>query len=95
MISRCSTIVTVEAPPLTGPLTDWSTLHEWADDQAGRSLLEQVDGFAPMLASEELIAVIGTMPMRTLAGFPGFWFGHESLERMLAELANRADPSGN
>jgi beta-glucosidase len=76
--------VTVTAPRLAEPLTPHSTLHEWMDDPDGRELIEHevADGQSAAVLDAELLAVIGTMPMSTLANFGGMSLDHDALERM-------------
>ncbi len=56
------------SPP---PLTADSTLHEWMADPIGAALIERGGRRRPAdpTLDAELVAVIGTMPMRTLASF--------------------------
>jgi len=42
---------------------------------------------------EELLAVIGTMPMSTLANFGGMSLDHDALDRIAADWRRQADPS--
>ncbi len=68
-------VVTIEAPTLAGPLTADSTLQEWLDDPDARKRLTArvpAGTGSGALADPELVKVIGSMPMRTLAAFPGF-----------------------
>jgi beta-glucosidase len=76
--------VAVEAPRLAAPLSPDSTLQEWMDDPAGRELIErEIAGGQPAAAlDEELLTVIGTMPMSTLAGFGGMSLDHDALDRV-------------
>jgi beta-glucosidase len=76
--------ITLEAPRLALPLGPDSTLHEWLDDEHGRELLSKRD--VRLLQDPELIKVIGTMPMHTLAAFQGMAFSHDELEELVAEL---------
>ena len=76
--------INLEAPRLALPLGPDSTLHEWLDDERGRELLSKRD--VRLLQDPELIKVIGTMPMHTLAAFQGMAFSHEQLEELVAEL---------
>lgn len=39
----------------------------------------------PLLSDPEMIKVIGTMPVSTLAGF-GMGFDHQDLQKLLAQL---------
>lgn len=63
--------ITVDAPSLARPLTRDSTLHEWLADPRGRQLLEREisTGQPGAMLEPELLSVIGTMPMSTLANF--------------------------
>ena len=76
--------ITIEAPRLSLPLGPDSTLHEWLADERGRALLSKRD--MRLLQDPELIKVIGTMPMETLAAFQGMALSHDQLEELLAEL---------
>jgi beta-glucosidase len=76
--------ITVDAPRLSLPLGPDSTLHEWLDDDRGRELLTKRD--IRLLQDPELIKVIGTMPMHTLAAFQGMALSHEELNELIAEL---------
>jgi beta-glucosidase len=76
--------ITIEAPRLSLPLGPDSTLHEWLADDRGRELLTKRD--IRLLQDPELIKVIGTMPMETLAAFQGMALSHEALNELVAEL---------
>ncbi|HEY6687525.1 MAG TPA: glycoside hydrolase family 3 C-terminal domain-containing protein [Propionibacteriaceae bacterium] len=76
--------ITIDAPRLALPLGPDSTLHEWLEDERGRELLTQRD--IRLLQDPELIKVIGTMPMHTLAAFQGMALSHEELNDLVAEL---------
>jgi hypothetical protein len=39
-----------------------------------------------VLSDRELVRVIGTMPMETLAGFGGMGFDHAALQRLVDQL---------
>jgi beta-glucosidase len=78
--------VTLDAPSLAAPLDRMSTLHEWLADPRGRGLLHDRFGTLGALHDEALLAVIGTMPMDTLAGFPGMGLNHNQLDALLAAL---------
>ncbi|MEO6503388.1 MAG: glycoside hydrolase family 3 C-terminal domain-containing protein [Jatrophihabitantaceae bacterium] len=76
-------VVSVEAPRLAGPLSRDSTLQEWMSDPVGKKLIErEVSHGQPAAAlSQELLAVVGTMPMSTLASFGGMSLDHDALDR--------------
>ena len=74
-------VITLEAPSRQRPLDGDSTLHEWLADERGRALLTS-NGTPPLLQDPELIKVIGTMPMHTLAAF-NMGFNHDTLKALL------------
>jgi beta-glucosidase len=76
--------ITIDAPRLSLALGPGSTLHEWLEDDRGRELLTKRD--IRLLQDPELIKVIGTMPMHTLAAFQGMALSHEELNELVAEL---------
>jgi beta-glucosidase len=76
--------ITLDAPRLSLPLGPGSTLHEWLEDERGHELLTKRD--VRLLRDPELIKVIGTMPMHTLAAFEGMALSHDELEQLIAEL---------
>jgi beta-glucosidase len=76
--------ITIEAPRVSLPLGPDSTLHEWLDDDRGRELLTKRD--VRLLQDPELVKVIGTMPMHTLAAFEGMALSHDELAELIAEL---------
>ena len=86
-----SQTVTVEAPTLSEPLTRDSTLQEWVSDPTGRQLIEAevAQGQPAAVLAAEIIDVIGTMPMSTLANFGGMSLDHEALDRISAEWQNQ------
>lgn len=79
--------VTVEAPRIAGPLTRDSTLEEWMGDPTGKELIEReiTDGQPAGALDEELLAIIGNMPMSTLASFGGMTLDHDALDRVARE----------
>jgi beta-glucosidase len=76
--------IILEAPRLSLPLNADSTLHEWLEDERGRELIAKRD--MPLLQDPELVKVIGTMPMHTLAAFEGMALSHDELNELIAEL---------
>jgi hypothetical protein len=54
------------------------------DDEHGRELLIKRD--VRLLQDPELVKVIGTMPMHTLAAFEGMALSHDELAELIAEL---------
>jgi beta-glucosidase len=84
--------VTVEAPSLAAPLTRDSTLQEWMSDPLGQQLIEAEvkNGQPAAVLEDELISVIGTMPMSTLANFGGMSLDHDALDRAAAAWRQQA-----
>jgi beta-glucosidase len=78
--------VAVDAPRLAEPLDRDSTLQEWMSDPIGRQLVEDEvkNGQSAAVLSDELLSVIGNMPMSTLANFGGMSLDHDALDRMAA-----------
>jgi beta-glucosidase len=76
--------VAVDAPRLARPLDRDSTLQEWVDDPIGARLIERevANGQPAAVLEEELLTVIGTMPMSTLANFEGMSLDHHALDRI-------------
>jgi len=77
--------ITLDAPRLASPLGKESTLQEWLADEKGRALLHG-EAEAPILRDPEMIRVIGTMPMSTLAAFGGLGLDNEMLDSVVAKL---------
>ena len=90
-----SETVSIEAPRLAEPLSRDSTLKEWMADPSGRRLIErEVAGGQPAAVLEdELINVIGTMPMSTLANFGGMSLDHDALDRVANAWRQEAETS--
>jgi len=88
--------VAVSAPSLAPPLGPNSTLREWLADDAAKALLTAeltADGADPLILDPELVKVIGTMPLRTLAGFPIGGMSHDQLNAVLAQLGGTENES--
>jgi beta-glucosidase len=83
--------VTVEAPSIAAPLTAGSTLHEWMADPVGTALLHEAvaEGQPDPTRDAELVAVIGSMPMSTLAGFGGMSVDHDTLDKLVERWRER------
>jgi beta-glucosidase len=81
-----SEVVEVTAPSIAPPLTRDSTLHEWLADPIGRQLIRDAvePGGRDPAADEELVSVVGTMPMSTLASFEAMFVDHDTLDRLVA-----------
>ncbi|MDF2746374.1 MAG: beta-glucosidase, partial [Propionibacteriaceae bacterium] len=78
--------ITLDAPRLALPLTKDSTLQEWLADEKGRALLESEHPETPLVKDPEFVTVVGSMPMSTLAGFPGMGVDHSALDNLIARL---------
>ena len=78
--------ITLEAPRLALPLTKDSTLHEWLADEKGRALLESEHRDTPLVKDPEFVSVVGSMPMSTLAGFPGMGLDHRAVDNLVRRL---------
>ena len=86
--------ISVDAPSIAAPLTADSTLHEWAQDPVGRELLAEAvaAGEPDPLSEEELVKVVGTMPMSTLAAFGSMSLSRAALDAATSEWESRAAP---
>ena len=83
--------VTVDGPSVAPPLTKDSTLHEWMADPVGHQLLAEAvaAGQPAAVMDAELLSVVGTMPMSTLANFGGMSLDHQALDQATAAWAER------
>ncbi len=92
---RLSAAITVEATPPALPLSGTSTLAEWLADPAGGQVLRDALGTRAdgrpggILGSEELLAIIGSMPLATLAGFPGLGITPGMIGTLVAAVIER------
>ena len=86
---RTTVTVSVDAPSIAPPLTAMSTLHDWLADPHGSASLRAITGLATLLGQDDLISVIGSMPLETLASFPGIGLDHHQV----AELASTTNPA--
>lgn len=82
-----SQVISVDAPSIAAPVTADSTLHEWLADPLGRRLIADAvaEGSPDPARDPDLVSVVGTMPMSTLAAFDGMSLGHETLDRAAAQ----------
>ena len=83
--------VTIDAPSIAPPLTADSTLHEWMADPLGLALIREAvaAGQPDPTRDAELVSVIGTMPMSTLAAFQGMSVDHDTLDKLVERLHAR------
>jgi beta-glucosidase len=92
---RLAEDITVEATPPALPLSGTSTLAEWLGDPAGGQALRDALGTGPdgrpagILGREELLAIIGNMPLGTLASFPGLGVTDELIETLVTAVNER------
>jgi beta-glucosidase len=84
-------VVHVDAPSVAAPLTVDSTLHEWMADPVGLELIKEAvaAGQPDPTREPELVAVIGTMPMSTLAAFSGMSIDHDTLDVLVDRRRDR------
>src|SRR5215212_1461178 len=77
--------IAVDAPSIAPPLTADSTLHEWMADEQGLALIKEAvaAGQHDPTRDAELVSVIGTMPMSTLAAFEGMSIDHDTLDKLV------------
>jgi beta-glucosidase len=83
----------IDAPSIAAPLTADSTLHEWMADPVGNELIAEAvaTGQPDPTRDRELVAVIGTMPMSTLAAFTGMSVDHDTLDKLAERWRERSD----
>ena len=82
-------IIHIDAPSVAAPLGAGSTLEEWLSDERAQTVLAAL-GEEALLRDPELVKVIGSMPMSTLAAFPGFGFNHNTLDSLIEQLHARS-----
>ena len=84
---QLSKVVTIAAPSIAASITTESTLHEWMADPIALDLIKEAvaAGQPDPTRDAELVSVIGSMPMSTLAAFSGMSIDHDALD----ELAKR------
>jgi len=89
--------VAVDAPRIAGPLDRDSTLEEWLSDPVGKELIERevANGQAAAAMDEELLPIIGNMPMSTLASFGGMSLDHDALDRVAQQWQQEARNPSN
>lgn len=87
-------VVEVAAPSIAAPITSGSTLHEWMADPVALELIREAvaAGQPDPTRDPELVSVIGTMPMSTLAGFSAMSLDHDTLERAVSRWTEQATP---
>jgi beta-glucosidase len=88
---RLAKTLTVDAPPVAAPLTEWSTYQEWIADDLGRALLDEAAaaGQPDLRAYGDLVEVIGNFPLMSLTTFVGMSPDHDTVTQMAATWAQR------
>ncbi len=88
-----STTITVDAPRIAAPITAGSSLHEWLADPIAAELIHEAvaAGAANPAASPDLLRVLGTMPMATLAAFHGMSLNPDEVATAVAKWQERAN----
>ena len=88
---RATAVVQVPGDDARVPLTPDATVGEWFADPRGAELLTQAfaamgsDGpVARLIASPDLMAFIGSLPLRRMTAFPGSPLTPEMLEKLVA-----------
>jgi len=87
--------ITVEAPRLATPLTRNSTLEEWMSDPIGRELVDGEIAKGQPAMDEELVTIVGNMPMSTLANFGGMSLDHDALDRIAQQWQQKVHTPSN
>jgi beta-glucosidase len=83
----------LDAPSIVSPLGADSTLAEWFADDKARAVFAAANGESPLLRDAELVTVIGSMPMATLAAF-GMGFDRRDLDALIQRLHQPALTEG-
>ena len=85
--------VSIEAPSVAPPVTASSTLAEWLADPVIRPLFDEevAGGQNDPRRDAALLAVIGTMPMTTLAAFGGMSLDEDAVARVLQRRDDMAE----
>ncbi len=90
---RLTTTIDIDAPPLLPRLDAMATLEEWLEHPAGAAALRELIGVDAdgnpqgILASPDLLKMIGNFPLSSIATFPGLGLTPESVTRLIAEVS--------
>jgi len=90
---RVTARLSIDAPDIRGPLDQESTLTEWLQDPTGGPALRAAVGVGPdgrargILGDEELLPVVGSMPLRTIASFSSMGIDRSVVEAALAAVS--------
>jgi beta-glucosidase len=90
---RLNETLSIDAPDIHGPLDQESTLAEWLRDPTGGPALRAAVGVGPdgrargILGDEELLRVVGSMPLRTIASFSGMGIDSSVVEAAQAAVS--------
>lgn len=91
---RLTTTVDIDAPPLLPRLDEMATLEEWLEHPAGATALRELIGVDAegnpqgILASPDLLKMIGNFPISSIASFPGLGLTPDSVSRLVTEVAD-------
>ncbi|MCW3156729.1 glycoside hydrolase family 3 C-terminal domain-containing protein [Micropruina sonneratiae] len=87
-----SETVSVDATPVRSPLHRLSTLFEWDADPLGRELIAEAvaAGSSDPLGDREKLKAFGSMPLASLAAFPGVSLDLAALDHAIEEYARRS-----
>lgn len=87
-----SETVSVDATPVRSPLHRLSTLFEWDADPLGRELIAEAvaAGSSDPLGDREKLKAFGSMPLGSLAAFPGVSLDLAALDHAIEEYARRS-----
>ncbi len=85
--------VAVDAPSIAAPITADSTLHEWLADPVAVGLIAEAvaAGQPDPTRNEELVAIIGSMPMSALARFPRMSLDQDTLDKLVERWHERTE----
>ncbi|GAB2616163.1 glycoside hydrolase family 3 C-terminal domain-containing protein [Kribbella endophytica] len=89
---RLTTTVDIDAPPLLPRLDEMATLEEWLEHPAGAAALRELIGVDAngnpqgILASPDLLKMIGNFPISSIASFPGLGLTPDSVSSLVAKV---------
>jgi beta-glucosidase len=90
---RLTTTVDIDAPPLLPRLDEMATLEEWLEHPAGAAALRELIGVDAngnpqgILASPDLLKMIGNFPISSIASFPGLGLTPDGVRHLVAEVS--------
>jgi beta-glucosidase len=98
---RLRATVCVDAASTGAPLGPMSTLHEWLADPSGSAALGAAMGHGGsgkpkgVLGDPELLKMIGSFPISTLAAFPGIGLDHATLDALVTHVQRPVEGPSN